>query len=60
MSLTQMPTRHATVADERLAAQDIRKLPVEKYIVFYVVSETEGMVTIVRILYGKRDWEDLL
>lgn len=60
MSLTEMPTRYATVADERLAAQGIRKLPVEKYIVFYVVSEQDGTVTVIRILYGRRDWEQLL
>ncbi len=60
ISLAEMPARHATVADERLAAQGIRKLPVENYIVFYVVSEKEGTVTIIRILYGRRDWEHLL
>lgn len=60
MSLVEIPTRYATVAGERIAAQGIRKLPVENYIVFYVVSEKDGTVTVVRILYGRRDWEHLL
>jgi len=60
MSLAEMPTRYAMVADERLAVQGIRKLPVENYIVFYVVSEKDGTVTVVRILYGRRDWEHFL
>jgi len=60
MSLVEMPTRYATVADERLAAQGIRKLPLESYIVFYMVAEKDGTVTVVRILYGRRDWEHLL
>jgi toxin ParE1/3/4 len=60
MSLAQMPTRHAIVADERLAACDIRKVPVGKHIVFYMVSEKDGTVTVIRILYGKRLWEYML
>lgn len=60
MSLSEMPTRHALVTDERLAFLGIRKLPVDNYMVFYVVSETDMVVTVVRILYGRRDWEQLL
>lgn len=60
MGLAVMPTRYATVADGYLAAQGIRKLPVEHYIVFYVVSEKDAMVTVIRILYGRREWEHLL
>lgn len=60
MSLSEMPSRHALVTDERLALLGIRKLPVENYIVFYVISETNMVATVVRILYGRRDWEQLL
>ena len=60
MSLTVVPTRYALVADERLAAQGIRQLLVDNYIVFYIVSERDCTVTIIRILYGRRDWEQLL
>ncbi len=60
MSLSDMPTRHALVTDERLALLGIRKLPVDNYIVFYVISEADMVVTVVRILYGRRDWEQLL
>lgn len=60
MSLVEMPTRHAIVTDERLASQEIRKLMVENYIVFYVISEKDGAVTVIRVLYGRRDWENLL
>ncbi len=60
MSLSEMPSRHALITDERLALLGIRKLPVENYIVFYVISETNMVVTVVRILYGRRDWEQIL
>ncbi len=60
MSLDKLPTRHALVADERLAMQEIRKLIVENYIAFYMISEKDETVTIIRILYSRRDWEHLL
>jgi len=58
--LTKMPTRHALVADERLAFNGIRKTLVDNYIVFYVVPENDATVIIIRILYSRRDWEHLL
>lgn len=60
LSLAGMPARHTPVTDEHLAAQGIRKLPVENYIVFYVVSEMDKTVTVIRILYGRREWKPLL
>lgn len=60
MSLSDLPTRHALVTNERLAALGIRKLPAENFIVFYVISDKDMAVKVVRILYGKRDWEQLL
>jgi toxin ParE1/3/4 len=58
--LEQMPFRNGLVRDERLAASGIRHILVDSYIVFYVVSEKEETVTIIRILYGKRQWSSLL
>ncbi|NQX68238.1 type II toxin-antitoxin system RelE/ParE family toxin [Paenibacillus alba] len=58
--LEQMPFRNGLVRDERLAANGIRHILVDSYIVFYVISEKEETVTIVRILYGKRQWSSLL
>lgn len=58
--LEQMPFRNGLVRDERLAAEGIRYLPVQSYIVFYVISNNEETVTVIRILYGKRQWKSLL
>lgn len=58
--LEHMPLRNTLVRDERLARQGMRKLIIEQYIVFYSVSEADATVTIIRILYGKRNWSDLL
>lgn len=59
-SLEDMPLRNALVADERLSCRGIRKIIVDNYIVFYSVTEESKTVTIIRILYGRRDWMNLL
>lgn len=59
-SLEDMPLRNALVSDERLAYKGIRKILVDNYIVFYSVDEGNEIVTIIRILYGRRDWVNLL
>lgn len=59
-SLEEMPSRHALVRDERLAQQGIRKIMMDNYIVFYIISEEIKTVTIIRILYSRRDWINLL
>lgn len=58
--LEEMPLRNALVQDERLAVDGIRKLIIDNYIVFYFVDEGRHTVTIVRILYGRRVWVNLL
>lgn len=59
-SLEDMPLRNALVADDRLAYKGIRKIMVDNYIIFYIVTEEIKVVTIVRILYSRRDWMNLL
>lgn len=59
-SLEDMLLRNALVLDERLAYKGIRKIMVYNYIVFYIVTESSKTVTIIRILYGRRDWINLL
>ena len=60
MSLAKLLLRHNLVSDEILAAQGFRKTMLDNYIIFYIVSEKDKIVTVVRILYGKRDWIHLL
>ena len=59
-SLEELPQRNSLVSDERLALQGIRKIVVDNLIVFYIIGEENKVVTVVRILYGKRDWMNLL
>ena len=60
MTLGTMPERHGIVSDKYLAAKGIRMLPADNYLVFYMVNKSQAAVNIVRVLYGRREWEALL
>ncbi|MBP1970084.1 toxin ParE1/3/4 [Virgibacillus natechei] len=60
INLEHMPYRNALVHDTRLAKMGIRHLLVGNYIVFYTVIEDRRSVTIIRMLYNKRNWQNLL
>lgn len=59
-SLEDMPLRNALVADKRLAYKGIRKIILDNYIVFYIANDESKIITIIRILYNRRDWLNLL
>lgn len=60
LKLEELPLRNALVTDEKLALRGIRKIIMDNYIVFYIVTEEQKTVTIVRILYGRRNWISLI
>lgn len=60
LSLAELPLRHNVVKDERLGQKGIRKLLIGNYLIFYVVDEDNQTVQIVRILYARRDWVNIL
>jgi toxin ParE1/3/4 len=60
LTLEQMPLRYPLVGDEVFAARGLRKMPVENYFVFYVADEKRGEVHVLRVLYNRREWRDLL
>ncbi len=60
LKLEELPFRNGLVSDERLAHLGIRRIMVHNYTVFYIVSEAKTTVTIVRIIYNRRDWINIL
>ncbi len=59
-SLGQFPQRNAAVDDAILASCGIRFIVVNNYLAFYVISEDDATVHIIRFLYGKRNWAHIL
>lgn len=59
-SLSEMPNRFHIVDDELLASQGIRMVQIKNYLAFYVVREEAKSVTVLRFLYARRDWINIL
>jgi len=59
-NLAKNPFDHALVSDEKLVTTGIRKVMIDNYIVFYIASEKDKTVSVVRILNFRRNWDNLL
>lgn len=58
-SLDTMPQRNPAVEWEPWRSMGMRKIPVDNFVVFYTVDENASTVTVIRIVYGGRDMENL-
>lgn len=57
-TLDFFPMRYAIVDWEPWKSMQMHKLPVDNYIIFYIVDSNALTVTIIRIVYGEQDTED--
>lgn len=57
--LEAFPTKYVLVEWEPWASMKMHRLPIDNYVVFYLVDEQAMAVKIVRIVYGGRNLEDL-
>lgn len=60
LTLADYPTRFRLVADESLAKKGFRVMAVDNYLVFYITADKQKTVTVIRVLYNRRDWANLL
>lgn len=60
MRLRDFPYSGSLVSDDILGGKGYRKLVIKNYIVFHLIDESEKQVVIMRILYGARNYENLL
>jgi plasmid stabilization system protein ParE len=60
LSLGQSPKRGALVRFEPCRSMSIRWIPVQNYTVFFRVDDERLTVSILRILYKRREWQTLL
>lgn len=55
MSLDEFPERNRIYEKEPWKSRNLRIMPIDRYMVFYVVDNGKATVTILRVMYGKRD-----
>ena len=58
--LKEYPTSHPIIDYGLIRRLKIRKIIVNDYIVFYIVDDDKDKVQIVRIMYGKQNWLELI
>lgn len=54
-SLDQMPERFREYDKEKWRERNLRVMPIDNYLVFYIPTHNDHKVTVLRIMYGGRD-----
>ena len=58
--LKENPKIRPLVRDEYLASLGYRSIKVKNYVIFYIIGNDNKYVKIVRFLYNKRNWINIL
>ncbi|GHV60288.1 hypothetical protein AGMMS49587_01120 [Spirochaetia bacterium] len=58
--LKETPLTRPLVQDSYLASFKYRSIKVKNYVLYYIVDEGENKVNIIRFLYNKRDWKNIM
>ena len=56
MNLRQFPKRHKIYSDKMWHNKEIRIMPVDNFLIFYISNDDDKIVTILRVMYSKRDF----
>lgn len=58
--LDAFPERHQKVDWEPWSSLGVRSLPVDNCIIYYLVDHESALVSVVRVVYGGRNTEDII
>jgi plasmid stabilization system protein ParE len=58
--LENTPNMYSFVPDEYLKVKGVKYVMVKNYMLFYTINEEEKIVTVIRFLYGQRNWKSIL
>lgn len=59
-SLPDFPEKYPLVNDISLAYYKIRYIPIDNYLIFYRINKTKEEIQILRFLYAKSNWQNIL
>jgi len=59
-SLKQNPARFPLVRNDYLASKGFRIIVVENHLIFFIIREEARVVSVMRVLYARRDWLRIL
>ena len=55
LSLEEMPERYHRYEREPWKGRNLRMMPVDRYLVFYIPQEVKQTVTVLRVMFGGRN-----
>jgi len=58
--LEETPGIYPFVRDEYMAERGLKYAIIKNFLLFYTVDEANKTVTVIRFLYGRRDWKTIL
>ena len=58
--LGKTPNIYPYVPDEYLAAKGLKFAIIKNYLMFFTVDDDAKKVNVLRFLYGRRDWKNIL
>jgi len=59
-SLATFPERAPIIDDERLRLMGYRKIMIKNYIAFFSIDKANSIVNVERVIYMRRDWQQIL
>jgi plasmid stabilization system protein ParE len=59
-TLSETPYIYPKVPDDYLAGKGLHFVMVKNFILFYTINDEEQKVYVIRFLYGRRDWKNIL
>lgn len=54
-SLSSMPNRYPLTEEQPWREKGVRKFTVKGFLVYYIVNEENKVVTVIAVVYGRRD-----
>ena len=58
--LKENPFARSFVQDKFLAKIGFRPIKVKNYVIYYIIDEKKNEINLIRFLYNKRDWKNIL
>ena len=58
--LEETPNIYPNVHDEFLAKKGLKFIKIKNFLMFYNIDEEEKKVNVIRFLYGRRNWKNIL
>jgi len=59
-NLEDNPYIYPLVNDDYLSEKGLRLIVIKNYLMFFIINEDNKIVNIIRFLYGRRNWKNIL